>query len=146
VVTIDKAVYGVTKSSKALELFPKLKVTSVKLSEILKTRKDNVSRFEEETNAVFAEISNIRKSVNKHLDEIEDKLRNEMTSTKKTIDVKLNDDVTELSSLKALLITGGTCWRLVYQKDRKYNVWLILIIFWRNFHAWMMTFLSCYVK
>jgi hypothetical protein len=39
--------------------------------------------------------------VNKHLDEIEDKLRNEMTSTMKTIDVKLNDHVTELSSLKS---------------------------------------------
>jgi hypothetical protein len=38
------------------------------------TRKDNVSRFEEETNAVLAEISQVRESVNKHLDEIEDKL------------------------------------------------------------------------
>ena len=101
VVTIDKAVYGVKESSKAIELLIKLKDTSVKLSEILTTRKDNVSRFEEETNAVLAEISNVRKSVNKHLDELEDKLRNVMTSTKKTIDVKLNDDVTELSSLKS---------------------------------------------
>jgi hypothetical protein len=101
VVTIDKAVYGVKESSKAIELLIKLKDTSVKLGEILTTRKDNVSRFEEETNAVLAEISNVRKSVNKHLDELEDKLRNVMTSTKKTIDVKLNDDVTELSSLKS---------------------------------------------
>jgi prefoldin subunit 5 len=53
----------------------------VKLSEILTTRKDNVSRFEEETNAVLAEISKVRESVNKHLDEIEDKLRSEMTRT-----------------------------------------------------------------
>jgi hypothetical protein len=48
--------------------------TSVKLREILATRKDNVSRFEEETNAVLAEISQVRESVNKHLDEIEGKL------------------------------------------------------------------------
>jgi hypothetical protein len=41
-----------------------LKDTSVKLNEILKTRKDNVSRFEEETNAVLAEISNVRESGN----------------------------------------------------------------------------------
>ena len=101
VVTIDKAVYGVKESSKAIELLTKLKDTSVKLSEILTTRKDNVSRFEDETNAVLAEISNVRESVNKHLDEIEDKLRNEMTSTKKTIGLKLNDDVTGLSSLKS---------------------------------------------
>ena len=101
VVTIDKAVYGVKQSSKAIELLTKLKDMSVKLSEILATRKDNVSRFEEETNAVLAEISNVRESVNKHLDEIEDKLRNEMTSTKKTIGLKLNDDLTELSSLKS---------------------------------------------
>ena len=101
VVTIDKAVYGVKKSSKAIEILTKLKDTSVKLSEIITTRKDNVSRFEEETNAVLAEISKFRESVNKHLDEIEDKLRNEMTSTKKTIGLKLNDDVTELSSLKS---------------------------------------------
>jgi hypothetical protein len=100
VVTIDKAVNGVKESSKAIELLTKLKDTSVKLNEILKTRKDNVSRFEEETNAVLAEISNVRESVNKQLDEIEDKLRSEMTSTKKTIGLKLNDDVTELSSLK----------------------------------------------
>jgi regulator of replication initiation timing len=60
---------------------------------ILKTRKDNVSRFEEETNAVLAEISKVRESVNKHLDEVENKLRNEMTSTKKTIGLILNDDV-----------------------------------------------------
>jgi hypothetical protein len=101
VVTIDKAVYGVKESSKAIELLTKLKDTSVKLSEIITTRKDNVSRFEEETNAVLAEISKFRESVNKHLDGIEDKLRNEMTSTKKTIGLKLNDDVTELSSLKS---------------------------------------------
>ena len=101
VVTIDKVVYGVKESSKTIELLTKLKDTSVKLSEILKMRKDNVSRFEEETNAVLAEISKFRESVNKHLDGIEDKLRNEMTSTKKTIGLKLNDDVTELSSLKS---------------------------------------------
>ena len=101
VVTIDKAVYGVKESIKAIEPLTKLKDTSIKLSEILTTRKDNVSRFEDETNAVLAEISNVRESVNKHLDEIEDKLRNEMTSTKKTIGLKLNDDVTELSSLKS---------------------------------------------
>jgi hypothetical protein len=81
VVTIDKAVYGVNESSKATELLTKLKDMSVKISEILTTRKDNVSRFEEETNAVLVEISKVRESVNKHLDEIEDKLRNEMTST-----------------------------------------------------------------
>jgi tetrahydromethanopterin S-methyltransferase subunit G len=101
VVTIDKAVYGVKESSKAIELLTKLKVTSVNLSEILTTRKDNVSRFEEETNAVLVEISKVREYVNKQLDEIEDKLRSEMTSTKKTIGLKLNDDVTELSSLKS---------------------------------------------
>ena len=37
----------------------KLKDTSVKLSEILTTRKDNVSRFEEETNAVLAEVTEL---------------------------------------------------------------------------------------
>ena len=100
-VTIDKAVYGVKESSKAIELLTKLKDTSVKLSEIHKTRKDNVSNFEEETNAVLAEISKVRESVNKRLGEIEDKLRNKLTSTKKTIDIRLNDDVTELSSLKS---------------------------------------------
>ena len=85
VVTIDKAVYGVKKSSKAIELLTKLKDTSLKLSEILKTRKDNVGRFEEETNAVLAEISTVREAVNKHLDEIEDKLRNEMTTKTKLL-------------------------------------------------------------
>jgi hypothetical protein len=53
--TDSKAVYGVKKSSKAIELLTKLKDTSVKLREILATRKDNVSRFEEETNAVLAD-------------------------------------------------------------------------------------------
>jgi hypothetical protein len=101
VVTIHKAVCGVKESSKATELLTKLKDTSVKLSEILTTRKDNVSRFEEETNAVLVEISKVRESINKHLDEIENKLRKEMTSTKKTIGLRLNDDVTELSSLKS---------------------------------------------
>ena len=101
VVIIDKAVYGVKESSKAIELMTKLKDMSVKLSEIITTRKENVSRFEEETNAVLSEIRKVRESVNKHLDEIEDKLRNEMTSTKKTIGLKLNDGVTELSNLKS---------------------------------------------
>jgi hypothetical protein len=70
---IDKAVYGVKESSKAIELLTKLNDTSVKLSEIHKTLKDNVSNFEEETNAVLAEISKVRESVNKHLGKIEDK-------------------------------------------------------------------------
>jgi hypothetical protein len=71
----------------------------VKLREILATRKDNVSRFEEETNAVLAEISQVRESVNKHLDEIEGKLLYEMTSTKKTIGLKLNEDESSFTRL-----------------------------------------------
>jgi predicted TIM-barrel fold metal-dependent hydrolase len=54
---------------------------------------------------------NVRESVNKQLDEIEDKLRNEMTSTKKTIGLKLNDDVTELSSLKSTVDN----WKVLFE-------------------------------
>ncbi|CAG2219081.1 unnamed protein product [Mytilus edulis] len=80
VITIDKAVAGVKESTKAKELMKKLKETSKKLEEIICSRKQNTTNFEGEIDGVLVEIGHIREKINKKLDDLEKRIREEVNS------------------------------------------------------------------
>ncbi|XP_063402415.1 E3 ubiquitin-protein ligase TRIM45-like [Mytilus trossulus] len=101
VVTIDKAVAGVKESTKAKELMKKLREASKNLGEIINTRKQKNTNFEKDIEVVLVEIANLREKLNNKLDELENKLREEVNSTRKNNVLRLNEESSELISLKS---------------------------------------------
>ncbi|XP_071137266.1 E3 ubiquitin-protein ligase TRIM45-like [Mytilus edulis] len=102
VITIDKAVSGVKESTKAKELTKKLKETSHKLEEIIQNRNLNKTNFENEIDVILVEIENERKKLNEKLDKLENKIREELNSTKKDNVLRLCEESVELSALKSI--------------------------------------------
>ncbi|XP_071136056.1 E3 ubiquitin-protein ligase TRIM45-like [Mytilus edulis] len=101
VVTIDKAVAGVKESTKAKELMKKLQETVETLEAVIITSKQNTTNFEGEIDVVLVEIGHIREKLNKKLDELEKRIREEVISTRKNNVLRLNEESAELSSLKS---------------------------------------------
>ncbi|VDI56537.1 Hypothetical predicted protein [Mytilus galloprovincialis] len=101
VITIDKAVTGVTESTKGQKLLKKLKETSKMLEEIIKTREQKTTYFEKEIEVALVEIANLREKINKKLDELENKIREEVNSTRKNYVLRLTEELSELVSLKS---------------------------------------------
>ncbi|XP_063408215.1 E3 ubiquitin-protein ligase TRIM33-like [Mytilus trossulus] len=100
VVTIDKAVTGIKESGKAKHLMTKLTETSNTLGKVLQNHKTNKDNFEHGIETVLQEISGLRENVCKHLNKLEQKLRDEANSSRKEKVIKLDDETTDLSSLK----------------------------------------------
>ncbi|CAG2206303.1 TRIM56 [Mytilus edulis] len=103
VVTIDKAVTGIKESEKAKNLMTKLTETSNTLGKVLQNQKTNKENFENGIETVLQEIITLREKVCKHLNELEAKLRNEVNSSRKENSIKLDDETTDLSSLKNIV-------------------------------------------
>ncbi|VDI84357.1 tripartite motif-containing protein 56 [Mytilus galloprovincialis] len=101
VVTIDKAVAGVKESTKAKELMKKLKETVDKLEAVINTRKQNTTNFEAEIDAVLVEIGDVREKLNKKLNDLEKRIREEVNSTRKNNVLRLSEESAELLSLKS---------------------------------------------
>ncbi|XP_052085560.1 transcription intermediary factor 1-alpha-like isoform X2 [Mytilus californianus] len=100
VVTIDKAVIGIKESDKATNLMTKLTETSHTLEEVLQNQKTNKENFKNGIETVLEEITKLRENLCKHLNELEEKLKKEANSNRKEKIIKLDDETTDLSSLK----------------------------------------------
>ncbi|XP_071144138.1 tripartite motif-containing protein 59-like [Mytilus edulis] len=100
VTTIDHAVTGIKESEKAKHLMTKLTETSNTLGEVLQNRKTNKENFESGIETVLQEITRLRENVCKHLNELEQRLQDEANSSRKETLIKLDDETTDLSSLK----------------------------------------------
>ncbi|XP_052086528.1 tripartite motif-containing protein 59-like [Mytilus californianus] len=100
VVTIDKAVIGIKESDKATNLMTKLTETSDTLEYVLQNRNTNKENFKNGIETVLEEIPKLREKVCNHLNELEKKLRDEANSSRKEKINKLDDETTDLSSLK----------------------------------------------
>ncbi|XP_071144253.1 uncharacterized protein [Mytilus edulis] len=101
VVTIDKAVSGVKESTKARDLMNKLKNLNDNSCKIIQNRKQNIETFENEIEAIQKEIGNLREMLNRHLDKIEQQLKDEVRNTRKSNILKLNDEITVLLALNS---------------------------------------------
>ncbi|VDI71360.1 tripartite motif-containing protein 56 [Mytilus galloprovincialis] len=103
VVTIDKAATGIKASEKAKNLLTTLTETSKTLGKVLQKQKTNKENFENGIETVLQEITTLREKVCKHLNELEQKLRDEAKSRRKEKLIKLDDETTDLSSLKNIV-------------------------------------------
>ena len=100
VISIDTAAAGIKQSTKAVDLSNELQQKSKHIDEMIENRKENIGVIEKKTADILANIDDVKNDVIKHLNEIADKMKEKVTSSKKNTVIILSDEVTELSSIK----------------------------------------------
>ena len=98
VISIDTAAAGIKQSTKALS--NELQQKSKHIDEMIENRKENIGVIEKKTGDILANIDDVKDVVIKHLNEVADKMKEKVTSSKKNTIITLSDEVTELSSIK----------------------------------------------
>ena len=100
VISIDTAAAGIKQSTKAVALSNELQQKSKHIDEMIKNRKENIGVIEKKTADILANIDDVKDVAIKHLNEVADKMKEKVTSSKKNTVITLSDEVTELSSIK----------------------------------------------
>ena len=100
VISIDTAATGIKQSTKALDLSNELQQKSKHIDEMIENRKENIGVIDKKTGDILANIDDVKDVVIKHLNEVADKMKEKVTSSKKNTVITLSDEVTELSSIK----------------------------------------------
>ena len=100
VLSIDTAAAGIKQSTKAVDLSNELQQKSKHIDEMIENRKENIGVIEKKTGDILASIDDVKDVVIKHLNEVADKMKEKVTSSKKNTVITLSDEVTELSSIK----------------------------------------------
>ena len=100
VISIDTAAAGIKQSTKAVALSNELQQKSKHIDEMIENRKENIGVIEKKTGDILANIDDVKDVVIKHLNEVADKMKEKVTSSKKNTIITLSDEVTELSSIK----------------------------------------------
>ena len=100
VLSIDTAATGIKQSTKALDLSNELQQKSKHIDEMIENRKENIGVIDKKTGDILANIDDVKDVVIKHLNEVADKMKEKVTSSKKNTVITLSDEVTELSSIK----------------------------------------------
>ncbi|VDH97498.1 Hypothetical predicted protein [Mytilus galloprovincialis] len=101
VVTIDEALYRIKESEKVKELVKRLQESNENLEDVLQKLKQNIKTFETDTDTVLSKIETLRDNLIRHVNSLEENIRDELNNSKKQVTIKMNDEVTELSSLKS---------------------------------------------
>jgi hypothetical protein len=100
VLSIDTAAAGIKQSTKAVDLSSELQQKSKHIDEMIENRKENIGVIDKKTGDILANIDDVKDVVIKHLNEVADKMKEKVTSSKKNTVITLSDEVTELSSIK----------------------------------------------
>ena len=100
VLSIDTAAAGIKQSTKAVDLSSELQQKSKHIDEMIENRKENIGVIDKKTADILANIDDVKDVVIKHLNEVADKMKEKVTSSKKNTVITLSDEVTELSSIK----------------------------------------------
>jgi hypothetical protein len=77
-----------------------LQQKSKHIDEMIENRKENIGVIDKKTADILANIDDVKDVVIKHLNEVADKMKENVTSSKKNTVITLSDEVTELSSIK----------------------------------------------
>jgi hypothetical protein len=67
---------------------------------MIEKRKENIGVIDKKTGDILANIDDVKDVVIKHLNEVVDKMKEKVTSSKKNTVITLSDEVTELSSIE----------------------------------------------
>jgi hypothetical protein len=100
VISIDTAAAGLKQSTKVVDLSNELQQKSKHIDEMIENRKENIGVIDNKTGDILANIDEVRNDVIKHLNDVADKMKEKVTSSKKHTVITLFDEVTELSSIK----------------------------------------------
>ena len=100
VISIDSAAAGIKQSTKAVDLSNELQQKSKHIDEMIENRKENIGVIDKKTGDILANIDDVKDVVIKHLNEVADKMKEKVSSSKKNTVITLSDEVTELSSIK----------------------------------------------
>ncbi|CAG2200202.1 TRIM56 [Mytilus edulis] len=117
VITIEKAVSGIKKSQKAMEMSTELKDTSKQLSDLIRDRKNHLTDFEKEVQAILTKVSTIKDNIIEHLNKIEGQIKDKIIKLKKETVLKLSEESTDLESLKSTVDN----WIVIY--DTLFTSW-----------------------
>ncbi|XP_063409015.1 E3 ubiquitin-protein ligase Midline-1-like [Mytilus trossulus] len=101
VTTIEKAVSGIKKSQKSMEMSTELRDTSKQLSDLIQNRKTHLTDFESEVGAILTKVSTMKDNIIEHLNKIEGQIKDEIIKSKKETVLKLSEESTDLESLKS---------------------------------------------
>jgi hypothetical protein len=83
-----------------VDLSNELQQKSKHIDEMIENRKENIGVIEKKTGDILANIDDVKDVAIKHLNEVADKMKEKVTSSKKNTVITLSDEVTELSSIK----------------------------------------------
>ncbi|VDI55897.1 Hypothetical predicted protein [Mytilus galloprovincialis] len=90
VITIEKAAPGIKKSQKTTELSTELKETSKQLSDLIRNRKNHLTDFEIEAEAILTKVNTIKTNSVRHLNKIEVQIKDKISKSKKEAVLKLS--------------------------------------------------------
>ena len=100
VISIDSAAAGIKQSTKVVDLSNELQQKSKHIDEMIENRKENIGVIDKKTGDILANIDDVKDVVIKHLNDVADKMKEKVSSSKKNTVITLSDEVTELSSIK----------------------------------------------
>jgi hypothetical protein len=83
-----------------VDLSNELQQKSKHIDEMIENRKENIGVIDKKTGDILANIDDVKDVVIKHLNEVADKMKEKVSSSKKNTVITLSDEVTELSSIK----------------------------------------------
>jgi tripartite motif-containing protein 56 len=100
VISIDIAAAGIRQSTKPVDLSKELQQKSKHIDEMIENRKENIGVIDKKTADILANIEEVKDVAIKHLNEVTNKMKEKVTSSKKNTVITLSDEATELSSIK----------------------------------------------
>jgi hypothetical protein len=83
-----------------VDLSNELQQKNKHIDEMIENRKENIGVIERKTGDILANIDDVNDVVIKHLNEVADIMKENVTSSKENTVITLSDEVTELSSIK----------------------------------------------
>jgi hypothetical protein len=92
-----------------VDLSNELQQKNKHIDEMIENRKENIGVIERKTGDILANIDDVNDVVIKHLNEVADIMKENVTSSKENTVITLSDEVTELSSIKCTVDN----WRVI---------------------------------
>ncbi|KAJ8313986.1 hypothetical protein KUTeg_008547 [Tegillarca granosa] len=104
VTTLDVAAKGVKETKEIHTLIKLLYDSENALSDILRIRKQNVTKLEIQKETILSDLKAFRQRIDEHLNNLEDKLKEEITSKQKELLIEENVYISDLESKYATIV------------------------------------------
>ncbi|VDI26413.1 Hypothetical predicted protein [Mytilus galloprovincialis] len=113
VISIVKAATGIKQSEQTTCLIKTLNERNTEICEIVENQKESLARAENKTEKITKEMTTLKKGIIDHLNQLEEKMKIELASSKKDVVLKITDNVNTFSSYKSTI----TNWHSVLSRS-----------------------------